>query len=104
MMAQTGVKAAARGGEKVKSDAVINVRLPVKTRELIDTAAAVTGKSRTEFVLESARQHALDVLLDQRLFSLDEARYAAFLRVLDNPPEPAERLRKLFREKAPWET
>lgn len=86
-----------------RRDAVINVRLPVKMRELIDSAAAVIGKSRTEFVLESARQHAIDVLLDQRLFSLDEEEYSAFLRALDEPPEPAERLRKLFKDRAPWE-
>jgi uncharacterized protein (DUF1778 family) len=91
-------------GPRLRSDAVINVRLPVKTRELIDSAAAVTGKTRTEFVLESARQHAIDVLLDQRLFSLPEEQYRAFLRVLENPPAPSERLRALFKEKAIWET
>jgi uncharacterized protein (DUF1778 family) len=82
----------------------MNVRLPVKTRDLIDSAAALTGKTRTEFVLESARQHATDVLLDQRLFSLDGASYDAFLKVLDSPPAPSRKLFKLFKDKAPWET
>lgn len=86
-----------------KRDAIINVRVPVSTRELIDSAAAVTGKTRTEFVIESARQQAIDVLLDQRLFALDEASYKAFLHVLDNPPEPPQKLRRLFKGKAVWE-
>ncbi len=86
-----------------RHDAVINVRLPVKTRDLIDSAAALTGKTRTEFVLESARQHAADVLLDQRLLSLDEASYSKFLDVLDNPPAPSAQLKALLAEKAPWE-
>ena len=52
-----------------KRDAVINVRLSTKLRDLIDSAAEVVGKTRTDFILESARKHAVDVLLDQRLFS-----------------------------------
>ena len=51
-------------------------------RDLIDRAADVFGKTRTEFILESARTHAIDVLLDQRLFKLDDEQYAAFLHAL----------------------
>lgn len=90
-------------GPGPRRDAVINVRLPVATRNLIDSAAAVAGKTRTEFVIESAHQHAIDVLLDQNLFALDAASYEAFLSVLDNPPDPPDRLRAVFKEKAPWE-
>ena len=86
-----------------KRDTTINVRLSIKTRDLIDTAADLSGKSRSEFILESARQQAIDVLLDQRLFSLEEAEYAAFVQILDRAPEPPERLRALLNEKAPWE-
>ena len=82
----------------------INLRVPRATRVLIDTAAAVLGKSRTEFMLEFARQHAIDVLLDQRLFVLDADQHAAFMRVLDNPPAPNARLKKLLAGKASWET
>ena len=71
-----------------KSDAVINVRLTTKLRDLIDRAADVVGKTRSDFILESARKHAIDVLLDQRLFSLDPKQYEQFLRVLDQPAEP----------------
>ena len=54
-----------------RRDAVINVRLPTKLRDLIDRAADIVGKTRSDFILESAQKHAIDVLLDQRLFSLD---------------------------------
>ena len=86
-----------------RSDTNINVRVPLKVRNLIDTAASVLGKTRTEFVLDSAKQHAIDVLLDQRLFSLPDNQYEAFLEVLDGPPPPLQKLRDLFNEKAPWE-
>src|SRR5690242_13431500 len=52
----------------------INLRIETRTRQLIDDAAAVVGKTRTEFMVESARQQAVDVLLDQRLFVLDADR------------------------------
>lgn len=82
----------------------INLRIETGTRQLIDDAASVLGKSRTEFMIESARRSAIDVLLDQKLFSLDPARYDAFLDVLDNPPAPGPKLRSLLRGKPAWET
>jgi len=75
----------------------INLRIEAQTRKLIDDAAAVLGKTRTEFMIDSARALAIDVLLDQRLFNLDPERYDAFLHALDNPPAPGPKLRALLR-------
>ena len=92
-----------RARDNQRRDAVINVRLTTKLRDLIDRAAEVVGKTRSDFILESARKHAIDVLLDQRLFSLDSKQYEEFLRVLDEPPEPNPRLKQLLASKSPWE-
>jgi uncharacterized protein (DUF1778 family) len=81
----------------------INLRIEANTRKLIDDAAAVLGKTRTEFMIESARQQAIDVLLDQRLFVLDPKRYDAFLHALDNPPAPGPQLRSLLRRTPAWQ-
>jgi uncharacterized protein (DUF1778 family) len=81
----------------------INLRIPERTRQLIDRAAAVAGKSRTEFMLDSARQRAIDVLLDQRLFVLDPEQYDAFVKALDNPPPPDEKLVALMKRKPLWQ-
>lgn len=81
----------------------INLRIEGETRRLIDEAAAILGKTRTEFMIESARRHAIDVLLDQRLFSLDPERYDAFVAVLDAPPEPGPKLRSLLKRRPAWE-
>ena len=89
--------------DRPKADTTITMRLPVQTRDLIDQAAATIDKSRTEFVLESARQRAIDVLLDQRIFHLDASASEAFADVLANPPAPVDALRKLMTSKAPWE-
>jgi uncharacterized protein (DUF1778 family) len=63
----------------------------------IDDAAAVLGKMRTEFMVESARRQAVDVLIDQRLFTLDTDHYDAFMQALDNPPAPGPKLKALLR-------
>lgn len=82
----------------------INLRIEAQTRGLIDEAAALLGKTRTEFMVESARSQAIDVLLDQRLFALDGASFDGFVDALDNPPAPGPKLRALLRRKPAWET
>jgi uncharacterized protein (DUF1778 family) len=82
----------------------INLRIEMRTRQLIDDAAAVLGKTRTEFMVESARTLAIDVLLDQRLFILDSDRHDAFIHALDNPPAPGSKLRALLRRTPAWQT
>lgn len=81
----------------------INLRIEAGTRQLIDDAAAVLGKTRTEFMIESARRLAVDVLLDQRLFVLDPERYDAFMKALDNPPAPGPKLTSLLRRTPGWQ-
>ena len=81
----------------------VNLRIETRTRQLIDNAAAILGKTRTEFMIESARREAIDVLLDQRLFVLDPERYDAFVRALDNPPAPGPKLQSLLRRVPAWE-
>jgi len=80
----------------------INLRIEANTRQIIDHAAAILGKTRTELMIESARRQAIDVLLDQRLFALDSKRYDAFMRALDNPPAPGPKLRSLLRRVPAW--
>lgn len=80
----------------------INLRIETHTRQLIDAAAAILGKTRTEFMIDSARRQAIDVLLDQRLFVLDADRYDAFMYALDNPPAPGPKLRSLLRRVPAW--
>lgn len=90
-------------GRTERKDTTINVRLPARTRDLIDSAASASGKTRTEFILESARRSAEEVLLDQSLFSLDAKQSAEFQAALDSSNPPNNKLRALLAAKAPWE-
>lgn len=97
--AETGLLERPATGEAKGS---INLRIESGTREMIDEAAALLGKSRTEFMIDASRREAIDVLLDQRLFVLDSERYDAFVNALDNPPAPGPMLRALMRRTPAW--
>ena len=93
------------GGERVTASDTkgsINLRIAAQTRRLIDDAAAVLGKTRTEFMIDSARTQAIDVLLDQRLFVLAPADHDAFIAALDSPPAPGPKLRALLKRTPAW--
>ncbi|AND70646.1 hypothetical protein ATSB10_31920 [Dyella thiooxydans] len=81
----------------------INLRAKAAQRSLIDQAAQVAGKSRTDFMLEAACERAQQVLLERTVFTLDANRFKRFQALLDAPVETGEALRKLLRRQAPWE-
>lgn len=81
----------------------ISIRAKAGQRDLIDQAADRLGRSRSDFMLEAACRQAEDVLLDQTYFALDSEKMAAFQALLDNPPAPSDRLRRLLNAPAPWD-
>ncbi len=83
-------------------DAAINLRALPKQRDLIDQAALLTGKNRSDFMLEAACDKAQSVLLDQVFFSLDEAKFRQFTKMLDAPPAANPGLAHLMAVAAPW--
>lgn len=88
--------------QKGKRD-TLNLRIKPELRGLIDRAAALVDKNRTDFVLDAARRAAEDALLDRTVFVLDRKAFAQFVARLDAPPRPNERLRRSLQTIAPWE-
>ena len=83
--------------------APINIRALDTQRSLIDRAAAIQNKSRSEFMLEAACREAENTLLDQRLFFLAKKEFKAFEDALSNPVTENEELMDLLSRKSPWE-
>jgi len=81
----------------------LNLRIKPEERGLIDRAAALAGKTRTDFVLEAARRAAVDALTERTLFVVDAATYAKFVAALDAPPRPNDKLTRTMRTRAPWD-
>ncbi len=84
--------------------AAINLRALPEQRDLIDHAATVLGKNRSDFMLEAACERAQSVLIDQVFFSLDADQFQKFTAMLDAPQKPNAGLERLMAVKAPWET
>lgn len=81
----------------------ISIRVPPGQLSLIDQAAEVCGKSRTSFMIEASCADATNILLEQNLFRLDEARFAGFQEALDAPVKDNAALRRVLETMAPWE-
>ncbi len=79
----------------------LNLRIKADDRGLIDRAARLLGKTRTDFVLDAARRAAEDALLDRSVLAVDDATFAAFVARLEAPPRPDDRLRRTFATPAP---
>ena len=84
-------------------EAPINIRARLTQRNLIDKAAAMLNKNRSDFMLEVACSEAENVLLDRRLFLVDSEAYQAFETLLNAPVNDNPALRRLFNSKTPWE-
>ena len=84
-------------------DAAINLRALPEQRELIDHAASLLGKNRSDFMLEAACERAQAVLLDQVYFTLDADKFQQFINLLDTPPAPNQGLERLLAVQAPWD-
>ncbi len=81
----------------------LNIRIQPQIRELIDRAAQLSDKNRTDFVLDAARRAAEDALLDRTVLTVGPKAYRQFLARLDAPPRPNKRLLKSLQTPAPWE-
>lgn len=83
--------------------AAINLRALPEQRDLIDHAASLLGKNRSDFMLEAACERAQAVVLDQVYFSLDAEKYQQFTDLLDAPPKPSAGLDRLFALTPAWD-
>lgn len=83
-------------------DAAINLRALPEQRDLIDKAATLLGKNRSDFMLEVACERAQSVLLDKVFFNLDAKTFRQFVEMLDAPPAPNPGLKRLMAVKPPW--
>ncbi len=83
--------------------AAINLRALPEQRDLIDHAASLLGKTRSDFMLETACARAQAVVLDQVFFTVSEEKFAQFVAMLDAPPKPNPGLERLLARKPIWE-
>lgn len=81
----------------------INFRAPAAKQALIDHAAEILGKNRTEFILEASCEKAREVLADQTHFVLSRQALQRFNELIEAPLTNTDALQRLLGTPAPWE-
>src|SRR5437764_9219687 len=82
----------------------LSMRLPETDIAVIDRAAALRGRSRTDFVRDAAVRAAEEVLMETAPIRMSPAGFKAFMAALSGPATPVPEMIELFQRAAPWET
>ena len=69
-------------------------RITAEQKTLFLRAAALTGRSLTDFVVASAQETAVRTVREHEAMTLSARNREAFVSALLNPPTPGKRLRK----------
>ena len=81
----------------------LSMRLPEPGIAIIDRAATLRGRSRTDFVRDAAVRAAEDVPMETAPIRMSPAGFKAFIAALSGPANKAPEMVELFRHTAPWE-
>lgn len=81
----------------------ISMRLPEADVAMIDRAASLRGRSRTDFVRDAAVRAAEEVVMEQSLIRMSPEGFTVFMDVLAAPASPVSEMVELAKRPAPWE-
>ena len=87
-----------------RKDHPLSMRLPEADISIIDRAASLRGRSRTDFVRDAAVRAAEAVLMENTLIRMSPDGFEAFMSALAAPPVVVPEMVALARRAAPWET
>jgi len=82
----------------------LSMRLPEADLAIIDRAAGLRGRSRTDFVRDAAVRAAEDIVMEATLIRMSPGGFAHFMKAIAGPGKPSPKLVELFKRKAPWES
>jgi len=81
----------------------ISMRLPEADVAMIDRAASLRGRSRTDFVRDAAVRAAEEVILEQGLIRMSPEGFADFVAILSGPATIVPEMTEVIKRPAPWE-
>jgi uncharacterized protein (DUF1778 family) len=86
-----------------RSDYPLSMRLPEADIAVIDRAARLRGRSRTDFVRDAAVRAAEDVLMENTFLRMSQDGFAAFMDAVSAPGAAVPALVEVFKRPAPWD-
>ena len=72
----------------------LEARISVEQKTVLQQAAALSGRTLSEFVVASAQEAANRVIQEHETIRLSRSEQLAFVSALLNPPAPNKRLRQ----------
>lgn len=88
----------------LRKDHPLSMRLPDADIAIIDRAASLRGRSRTEFMRDAAVRAAEEAILENTVIRMSPESFAAFVDLLDRPAKPVPEMVELLNRPSPWET
>ena len=80
----------------------LSMRLPSADIAIIDRAAHLRGRSRTDFVRDAAVRAAENVLMENTLLRMSAKDFRAFLTTVEAPARVVPEIVEIAKRKAPW--
>jgi len=77
-------------------DARVEFRVTAAQKETIETAAAIQGRSLTDFSADVLLERAQEVIQHERQLRVDAEHFDAFLSIMEQPARSIEELRDLM--------
>src|ERR1035438_4606629 len=75
----------------VARDERLDARVTREEKEMIETAARLSGTSASDFIRMATRQAALNTIREHEVLTLNEEAKRVFVEALLNPPKPTEK-------------
>jgi uncharacterized protein (DUF1778 family) len=86
-----------------RKDHPLSMRLPDADLAMIDRAAQLRGRSRTEFMRDAAVRAAEDAIMENTLIRVSAEGFEAFVAALDAPGKPVPAMVEVLKRTAPWD-
>ncbi len=86
-----------------RKDYPLSMRFPNDDLAIIDRAAGLRGRSRSDFVRAAAVRAAEEVLLESTMTRMSPEAFEEFTAAIAKPGTAVPEMVELFRRRAPWE-
>ncbi len=87
-----------------KKEHPLSMRLPETDIAIIDRAADLRGRSRTDFVRDAAVRAAEEIVMENALIRMSPKGFSAFMAAIGAPATAVPELVEVLKRKSPWET
>jgi uncharacterized protein (DUF1778 family) len=89
--------------KKQRKEHPLSMRLPQGDIAVIDRAAEIRGRSRTDFVRDAAVRAAEEVLLEDTLLRMSPSGFTAFMATITRPATAVPEFLEVLQRAAPWD-